>query len=243
MKIYVGKNYEEISKKAFDVIKEVLEAKKDATLGLATGSSPEGLYRCMVKDYQENHTSYEYVKSYNLDEYVGIDQNHPESYYSFMHRHLFDHVNIKEENTHLPSGSTQEDADAYEAALENVQIDVQVLGIGQNGHIGFNEPGTSFESGTHIVDLTESTLNANKRFFDNDINLVPKQAISMGLKSIMRSKKIVLIASGKEKADAVKAMIEGPMSESCPASILQNHPDVYVFLDTDAASKMAPIER
>ncbi len=239
MKIYIGKNYDDMSEKAFETMKAVVTQKPNAVLGLATGSSPEGLYKYMVKDYQENGTNYENISSYNLDEYVGIDRNHPESYYSFMHTRLFDHINIKEENTHLPSGSTKEEADAYEAALEKVSIDVQVLGIGQNGHIGFNEPGTSFDAPTHIVDLTESTLNANKRFFDNDINLVPKQAMSMGLKSIMRSKKIILIASGKEKAEAVKNMIEGPVTEACPASILQNHADVEVFLDPEAASLLS----
>ncbi|MEE1355740.1 glucosamine-6-phosphate deaminase [Absicoccus porci] len=239
MKVIVCENYEEESQKAFEVMKDVIQKNPHAILGLATGSSPEGLYKEMVKDYEENGTSYADITSYNLDEYVGIDRNHPESYYSFMHKHLFDHINIKPENTHLPEGSTQADADAYEAELKKVTIDLQLLGIGRNGHIGFNEPGTSFDAPTHIVDLTQSTLEANSRFFDNDVNKVPHQAMSMGLGSIMRSKKILLVANGANKADAVKAMVEGPVTEKVPASILQKHPDVVVVLDKAAASKLS----
>lgn len=239
MKIIVCKDYDELSKKAFEVMKETLASKEQVVLGLATGSSPEGLYKEMVKDHQENGTSYQNVSSYNLDEYVGIDKNHPESYYTFMHKNLFDHVDIKEENTHLPSGSTQEDADAYEKQVDAVSIDLQLLGIGRNGHIGFNEPGTPETQGTHIVDLTPSTIEANSRFFDNDVNKVPKQAISMGIATIMKSKKILVVADGEKKADAVKAMIEGPVTEQVPASILQKHPDVVVVIDEAAASKLS----
>lgn len=239
MKVIVCKDYDEMSKTAYKYMKEVLLNKKNAILGLATGSTPEGLYKEMVADYKAGNVSYKDVISYNLDEYVGIDQNHPESYYSFMHKHLFDQVDIQVENTHLPSGTTQEDADAYEEALKKVTIDCQVLGIGRNGHIGFNEPGTSFDVGTHIVDLTESTIEANCRFFDNDPNQVPKQAISMGIASILRSKELLVLASGKEKAEAVKGMVEGAVSEVCPASVLQTRDNVIVIVDEAAASALS----
>lgn len=238
MKVIVCKDYAEMSKKAYEYVKDVIVNKKDAILGLATGSTPEGLYKEMVEDYKAGNTSYEDVSSYNLDEYVGIEQSHPESYYSFMHKHLFDQVDIQEKNTHLPSGTSQEDANQYEEELKKVSIDCQVLGIGRNGHIGFNEPGTLFTEGTHIVDLTESTIEANCRFFDNDPNQVPKQAISMGIASILRSKQLLVLASGKEKAEAVKGMIEGPVTENCPASVLQTHDDVIVIIDQDAASAL-----
>lgn len=236
MKVIVCKDYNEVSKKAYEVMKDVLTSKDDVVLGLATGSSPIGLYKEMVADYQAGNVSYKKVKSFNLDEYVGIDRNHPESYYSFMHKNLFDAVDIDENNVNLPYGSTKEEADAYEKSMEEYRIDLQVLGIGSNGHIGFNEPGTSFDSTTHIVDLKESTIKDNARFFDDDINLVPKHAISMGIASIMKSKKILLIASGANKAKAVAGMVNGPITEDLPASILQKHDDVVIVVDTEAAS-------
>lgn len=217
-------------------MKEVLDARQDAVLGLATGSSPEGLYAEMVKDHKENGTSYKDVKTYNLDEYVGIDRNDPQSYYTFMNEHLFKDIDIDPANTHVPYGSTAEDAKAYDDEVKGV--DVQLLGIGRNGHIGFNEPGTPFDERTHIVELTESTRDANKRFFDDDINKVPTHAITQGIGTVMDAKKILLVANGDSKADAVKAMVEGPVDPACPASVLQNHPDVIVIVDEAAASKL-----
>ncbi len=237
MKVIIAEDYNDLSKKAFDVMKEVLDEKPDAVLGLATGSSPEGLYAEMVEDYNKGGHSYKDVRTFNLDEYVGIDRNDPQSYYTFMNDHLFSHIDIDPANTHVPYGSTAEDAAKYEDEMG--KVDIQVLGIGNNGHIGFNEPGTAFDSPTHIVDLTESTLEANKRFFNNDINLVPKQAISQGIGTIMKADKILLIASGRNKADAVAAMVEGPVTEECPASVLQNHPDTVVIVDKEAASKLS----
>lgn len=237
MKIIVTDNYEQASLEAFKVMKEVL-AKEDAVLGLATGSTPIGLYQNMIKDHKENGTSYKLVKTFNLDEYVGIDRNHRESYYTFMHKNLFDSIDILEENVHLPFGNTKEDCDAYEKAMEDVSVDVQLLGIGGNGHIGFNEPGTEFTETTHIVELKERTRQDNARFFDNDINQVPTHAITMGIATIMKAKKVLLIATGENKADAVQAMIEKEPSVDCPASALQNHPDVVVILDKAAASKL-----
>ncbi len=237
MKISVCENYDELSNKAFEVIKEQVVAKPDSVLGLATGSSPVGMYKDMIKDHKENGTSYKDVVTYNLDEYVGIDRNDPQSYYTFMNENLFSEIDIDPKNTHVPYGNTKEDCEKYEDSVNGV--DIQVLGIGQNGHIGFNEPGTPFDEPTHIVDLTENTREANARFFDNDINKVPAQAITQGIGTIMKAKKILLVANGANKADAVKAMIEGPVSVECPASVLQNHPDVVVVIDKEAASKLS----
>ena len=238
MKIIIKDNYDEVSLEAFRVMKEVLDAKKDAVFGLATGSTPIGLYQNMIKDHKENGTSYKDVKSFNLDEYVGIDRNHPESYYTFMHKNLFNEIDILEENVHLPYGNSKAECDAYEKSMEDVSVDIQVLGIGGNGHIGFNEPGTPFTETTHIVELQERTRKDNARFFNDNIDEVPTHAITMGIATIMKAKKVLLIATGENKADAVKAMIEDEPSVNCPASALQNHKDVVVILDKAAASKL-----
>ncbi len=238
MEVFVLKDYEEVSKKAFEVMKSVVSAKPDAVLGLATGSTPLGLYRNMIQDHQENQTSYAQCQSFNLDEYVGLPRAHKESYYTFMHTNLFSGIDIKEENVHLPYGDSKADCEAYEKAMENVHVDIQVLGIGGNGHIGFNEPGTAFDEETHIVTLTEKTRQDNARFFDGDINQVPTHAITMGIATIMKAGKILLIATGANKADAVAAMINKAPSTDCPASVLQNHKDVVVVLDEAAAAKL-----
>ncbi len=238
MKIIVTNNYEEASLEAFKVMKEIVANKPNAVLGLATGSTPLGLYKNMIEDHKTNGTSYKDITTFNLDEYVGLDRNHRESYYTFMHTNLFSGLDILEENVHLPFGNTQADCDAYEKAMEDYQVDVQLLGIGGNGHIGFNEPGTPFEKTTNIVELQERTRTDNARFFDNDINQVPTHAITMGIATIMKANKVLLVATGENKADAVKAMIEGVPSVDCPASALQNHKDVVVILDTAAASKL-----
>ena len=235
--VIIVKDYEQASDKAFEIMKNYLKPGK--VLGLATGSTPIGLYERMVKDHKENGTSYKDIKSFNLDEYVGLPIEHPESYYAFMHRNLFDHIDIPEENTHVPSGlgdNLDEQARHYDEMIDENPIDIQVLGIGSDGHIAFNEPGTPFDSGTHVCDLAESTIQDNCRFFDNDINLVPKQAVTQGIGTIMKAKNIILIATGKNKAKAVKDMIEGPVDVECPASILQNHDDVIVVVDEEAAS-------
>lgn len=238
MEVFVCKDYDAVSEKAFEVMKDIVANKADAVLGLATGSTPIGLYQNMIKDHKENGTSYAKCQSFNLDEYVGLPRDHRESYYTFMHTNLFSGIDIKEENVHLPYGDTKADCEAYEKAMENVHVDVQVLGIGANGHIGFNEPGTSFDEETHIVTLTEKTRQDNARFFDGDINQVPTHAITMGIATIMKAKKILLIATGANKADAVAAMIDKAPSTDCPASVLQNHKDVVVILDEEAAAKL-----
>lgn len=238
MEVIILKDYEEVSQKAFEVMKEIVANKPTAVLGLATGSTPIGMYERMIKDHKDNNTSYKDCQSFNLDEYVGLPRDHKESYYTFMHKNLFHGIDIKEENVHLPYGDTKEDCAAYEKAMEHVHVDVQVLGIGANGHIGFNEPGTSFDEETHIVTLTQKTREDNARFFDGDINQVPTHAITMGIATIMKAGKILLIATGENKADAVYAMLKKEPSTECPASVLQNHKDVVVILDEAAASKL-----
>ena len=237
MKVIICENYDELSLKAFEVIKELVTSKPDCVLGLATGSSPVGLYKNMIKDHKENGTSYKDVKSYNLDEYVGIDRNDPQSYYTFMKENLFDGIDIDPANTHVPYGSTAEDCAAYEKELEKVSVDLQLLGIGQNGHIGFNEPDSIFAKATHCVNLTESTIEANKRFFASADD-VPRQAYTMGIGTIMKAKKILLIVNGEAKADIVAKAFFGPVTPEVPASILQLHSDVVVVADEAALSKI-----
>lgn len=238
MKLIVVKDYKELSEKAFEVIKEVVTTEKMPALGLATGSSPVGLYKLMIEDHKLNNTDYSNVKTYNLDEYTGLKKEHSQSYYSFMHDNLFYGLNIPEENIHIPLGDTDDLVKAcndYDAILKDVVVDVQVLGIGANGHIGFNEPGTSFDSLTHIVELKEKTRLDNKRFF-NSLDEVPTHAITMGIATIMNAKKVLLVANGLNKAKAVKAMIEGEITVDCPASALQKHDDCIVIIDEEAAS-------
>ena len=222
-------------------MKKVVSSKNDAILGLATGSTPIGLYKNMIEDYKKGNVSYKNVKSVNLDEYIGQGVGDEQSYVEFMRNNLFNHIDIDLANTDLPCGKCddmQAECDRYNAKLASISVDIQVLGIGSNGHIGFNEPNTPFGSVTHVVDLTENTIKDNARFF-NSIDEVPTQAISMGIKNVMNAKSILLIASGANKADAIKATVEGPVTESVPASVLQLHPDVYIVVDKDAASKLS----
>ncbi len=239
-KITICENYDEVSKEAFKVMKPILE-KDSPVLGLATGSSPVGLYKEMIKDHKENGTSYKNVLTWNLDEYVGLPRNHEQSYWTFMHENLFNYIDIPDENVHVPVGESSDEEQEcvnYEESMKGHTVDIQVLGIGSDGHIAFNEPGTPFDSLTHLMDLTEQTRSDNARFFENDINKVPTKAITMGLASIMRAKKIIVIATGANKAEAVYGMLKGPKTTDCPASILQDHADVTVLLDKAAASKL-----
>ncbi|TFG81935.1 MAG: glucosamine-6-phosphate deaminase, partial [Erysipelotrichales bacterium] len=231
--IHVYDTYDQVSDKAFEVMKEVVTSHPHAILGLATGSSPVGLYARLVADYQQNHTSYKDIITYNLDEYVGIAQNHEQSYYTFMFNHFFRHVDMQSENIHMPVGISSDleaYAEKYEQELQQNIQDIQLLGIGSNGHIGLNEPGTSFDIGTHIVSLKEQTRIDNARFFDT-LEDVPQQAMTMGIQDILRAKHILLIATGEKKAHAVYGMIKGTISENVPCSILQKHPHVVVILD------------
>lgn len=220
------------------ILIEAVRQNPSIILGLATGGSPIGVYNNMVKDHVAHQTNYENVQTYNLDEYEGLSGDHPQSYRQFMNQNLFNHLNIKLENTHVPSGlgDLESVCRAYDAAIENAGgIDIQLLGIGTNGHIAFNEPGTPFDSMTHVTHLTENTIEDNARFFDS-MDMVPKRAVTMGIKSILKAKKIILIAMGESKAEVINAMINGPVTESVTASALQNHPDVTVFIDQEAAS-------
>lgn len=236
--IIIRDNYNEVSSEAFRIMREVMKKEKPV-LGLATGSSPIGLYKKMTADHNTNGTSYKNVVTFNLDEYIGLPASHDQSYRTFMQENLFDNIDVRKENIHIPRGDAEDmekEAEEYEALLSGYEIDLQILGIGSDGHIGFNEPGTPFDSVTHITDLTEQTRKDNARFFEDDIDEVPEKAITMGLASIMRAKKIVVIATGANKADAVCGMIKGPKDVSCPSSVLQDHPDVTVILDHAAAA-------
>lgn len=240
MKVIVCKNTEELANEALKVMLDVIKSKENPVIGLATGSSPIGLYNAMIRDHKENGTSYKNVKSVNLDEYVGLGIESDQSYVYFMNDNLFKGIDIDKNNTNLPNGKADDmnaECDRYTALLDSMPQDIQLLGIGGNGHIGFNEPGTPFNSTTHIVELQERTRIDNARFFSS-LDEVPTHAITMGIKNIMNAKKILVVANGKSKADAVYSMVKGEITESCPASVLQNHNDVTVIVDEDAASKL-----
>jgi len=229
-----------IAKRAAAIYQEILAAKPNAILGFATGSTPLDLYAELVRLNKAGEISFKDVTSFNLDEYVGLSPKHDQSYRYFMEHNLFNHIDIDLARTHVPSGLdvSDEALAGYDEAIKAAGgVDMQLLGIGINGHIGFNEPGTPLESLTHVVTLTESTREANKRFFAS-IDEVPTHAATMGIKTVMNARKIMLIALGENKADAIRATIKGPVTPDCPASVLQLHPDVVVFLDEGAASKL-----
>lgn len=237
MKFIEVNTYEELSQKASELIINIVKNNPNAKLGLATGSTPLGTYKRMIEDHHKHGTTYENIITVNLDEYVGLPKSHPSSYHYYMNHELFNHINIKRENTHIPNGIAKdldEECKRYEAIIDKLGgLDLQLLGIGQNGHIGFNEPGTSFQSVTHVVELTENTREANARFFDR-IEDVPKKAITMGIASILKSKKIVLLISGKQKSKALHRLLHEEISEDFPASALKNHPNCTVIYDLEA---------
>ena len=239
MKLIVADTYEEMSRLAADEIDAVIEAKPDCVLGLATGTTPIGLYADFVKRYEAGDLSFAKCQSFNLDEYCGLEGTHPQSYRYFMQQNLFDHVDIDVAKTHTPDAQAldvEDGVDAYDRAIEEAGgVDIQLLGIGHNGHIGFNEPDDVFEKQTHRVELTEMTREANSRLF-NSIDEVPTHARSMGIGTIMRARKLLLVANGTAKAQIVRDALTGPVTPRVPASILQFHPDVTVVLDKDAAS-------
>ncbi|QNQ84473.1 glucosamine-6-phosphate deaminase [Lactobacillus sp. PV037] len=235
MKIIVTKDNIEGGTKAFEIIKNGM-ANGAKVLGLATGSSPISLY----SDMCNSDLDFSEMTSINLDEYYGISPENPQSYHYFMQKHLFDQKPFKK--SYIPNGlakNIDEEVENYNQIIQENPIDIQILGIGHNGHIAFNEPGTPFGSLTHKVTLAESTIKANSRFFNNEKE-VPRQAICMGIRSIMQGKKIVLLAYGASKQDALKALVEGPVIEKVPASILQDHPDVTIICDQIAAKKINP---
>lgn len=238
MKFAIAKDYEEMSKLGADCIIEQIKKKPDSILGLATGSSPEGTYRYLVDAYN-NGLDFSKVSTFNLDEYYGLSPQHPESYMYFMEKNLFKHVNINRSKIHIPNGlcrDIEEECKGYDETIAKAGgIDLQLLGIGRNGHIGFNEPGDSLDIMTHVADLTENTIEANSRFF-NSIDEVPRKALTMGMGTIMKSKKILLLAYGKNKAEAIALLAGTEVDTNVPATLLLLHRDVTVIVDRDAAS-------
>ena len=243
MNIIRAKDYQDMSRKAANIISAQIIMKPDCVLGLATGSTPVGTYRQLIEWYEKGDLDFSRVSTVNLDEYRGLAHMDPQSYYYFMQENLFDHVNIDKAATHVPDGTNPDAADAcakHEQIIKSLGgIDLQLLGLGNNGHIGFNEPGAAFEKETHLVDLAESTIRANARFFTS-IDEVPKQAYTMGIRTIMQAKKILVVVSGESKADIVSRAFFGPVTPEVPASILQMHPDVTVVCD-EAALSMSPL--
>ena len=237
MVIYKAKNYQDLSRKAANIISAQVIMKPNAVLGLATGSTPVGAYEQLVEWYNKGDIDFSQITSVNLDEYKGLSGDNDQSYRYFMNKNLFDHVNIDKARTFVPDGTEPDSKVAcakYNAIIDSVGgIDLQLLGIGGNGHIGFNEPGSAFESLTHCVALKEDTIKANARFFES-MDDVPKQAYTMGIKNIMTAKKILLVATGEAKADALYKSLYGPITPNVPASILQLHPDVTVVADEGA---------
>ncbi|MFA1820888.1 glucosamine-6-phosphate deaminase [Virgibacillus oceani] len=241
MKFIKVKDYEALSEKACDFIVDKVKRLENLALGLATGSTPEGLYQRVIEKYRQGEVSFKDVSTFNLDEYIGLAKDHPNSYYHYMYEKLFKHIDISMDQVHIPSGDVvnlQEECMSYERRIQHAnQIDVQVLGLGVNGHIGFNEPGTPLSSRTHVVDLDASTRKANARFF-NSIEEVPEKAITMGIETIMESKEILLLVSGKSKAKAVNQLINEEVSSAFPASVLQKHGRVTVIADKAALGEV-----
>lgn len=239
MRIIVCENYELLSKKAAQIIGSQMILEPKSVLGLATGSTPIGMYKNLIKMYEEGLIDFSNIKTFNLDEYYQLPIDNDQSYHYFMDENLFNHINIKRENIHVPNGMIDDieaECVAYDQMIDdNGGIDIQVLGIGNNAHIGFNEPTINFNKGTHVVTLDESTRIANARFF-NSLDEVPTKAITMGTGSIFKSKKIMLLASGKNKAEAIYNTVHGKVTPEVPSSILQFHKDVILILDKEAAS-------
>lgn len=240
MKVIVTKNYEELSRVAAEEMAKTLTENPKAILGLATGGSPVGMYKQLIKMYEEGNLDFSQATSINLDEYIGLNPEHEQSYRYFMNSNLFNHVNIEKARTFVPNGladNLEEECKNYDRKIQELGgIDVQLLGIGNNGHIAFNEPNAELSAGTAIVSLAEETIEANARFFDS-IDDVPKKALSMGLGGIMKAKKIILIASGEGKAEAIKGLFSGKITTANPATMLQMHRDVVVIVD-EAAAKL-----
>ncbi|MBE6964564.1 MAG: glucosamine-6-phosphate deaminase [Oscillospiraceae bacterium] len=241
MKKVICKNYEEMSREAAKLVAAQIKEKPSSILGFATGSSPVGMYKELVRMNKAGEIDFSDITTFNLDEYYPIKRSNDQSYYYFMFDNLFSHVNIKKENVNVPNGEVSDpDAEcrAYDEKIESYGgIDLQVLGIGHNGHIGFNEPDDKLIGATHRTGLTESTFHANSGYFEKPEDM-PREALTMGLTPIMQAKKIVMVISGKSKAPIVKRMFDGLIGTDCPASVLHMHKDVTVFLDEDAASML-----
>lgn len=241
MRIIKAKDYDQMSRKAANIISAQVIMKPNCVLGLATGGSPLGTYRQLIEWYKKGDVDFSECYSVNLDEYVGLDIQDEQSYVYFMHHNFFDSINIREDHTFIPNGKNMDaeaECAAYDARIASLGgIDLQLLGLGPNGHIGFNEPDTVFTKGTHCVELLDATIQANRRFF-NDISEVPRRAYTMGICDIIQAKKVVMIVSGEAKADIVREAFLGPVTPQVPASILQLHPDFTLVADEAALSKM-----
>ena len=241
MKLYRAKDYKDMSRKAANIISAQVIMKPNCVLGLATGSTPIGTYEQLVEWYKKGDLDFAEVKTANLDEYKGLPRDNDQSYYYFMNSHLFSHVNIDPANTHIPDGmepDAEKECSHYEEVLAGLGgVDLQLLGLGHNGHIGFNEPGDEFTKMTNCVDLQESTIEANKRFFASADD-VPKQAYTMGIGTIMRAKRVLLMVSGEDKAETLAKALCGPITPKVPASVLQLHNNVVVVADEAALSAM-----
>jgi len=239
MKVYRARDYADMSRKAANILSAQVIMKPNCVLGLATGSTPVGVYKQLIEWYKKGDLDFSEVTTVNLDEYRGLSREHSQSYYHFMHENLFKDVNIRPDHTNIPNGMEPDanlECARYNQVIESCGgIDMQLLGLGHNGHIGFNEPGEFFEKMTHCVNLTESTIEANKRFFDS-ADEVPRQAYTMGIKSIMQARKILLIVSGRDKAEILRDSLYGAVTSNVPASILQMHNDVTVVADEAALS-------
>ncbi len=244
MKIIIKKDYDEVSKKAAEILKQEIKKTPETSLGLATGSTPLGLYKELIKEYKKGEIDFSKVKTFNLDEYYPITKDDPQSYHYFMHENFFNHINIKKQNIHLLNGLAKDpdqECEKYEEKLKDTKR-TQILGIGTNGHIAFNEPGSSFNSRTRQVELSKNTIKDNSRFFKKEEE-VPKYALTMGLKTILESKKIILLATGEKKAEVIKKVIEQDINPAIPATILKKHRDVTIILDEEAAKKLKKIPR
>src|SRR5690625_1272881 len=241
MKVIKVKNYDEMSEKARDIIVDKLKKIEKPVLGLATGSTPEGLYDRLIDLYKQGGTTFKDTTTFNLDEYVGLSKDNPQSYHYYMYHRFFKHIDIKDDHAHLPKGDAQnlkEECERYEQLIKDAGgVDLKLLGLGIIVHIAFNEPCTDFTSRTQVVDLTESTIEANSRFFERKED-VPTQAVTMGIESILESDEIIMLVSGESKADALSQVINGDITENCPATVLQKHKKVTVIADEAALQKV-----
>ncbi len=241
MRIYLCEDYKAMSRRAANIISAQVITKPDSVLGLATGGTPVGAYQQLVEWYNKGDLSFAEIKTVNLDEYLGLSPHHEQSYRYFMNTNLFDHIDVKKENTHVLNGLAKDpeaECAAYNQLIRDLGgIDLQLLGMGHNGHIAFNEPGDDFGLETHVVTLTDRTIDANTRFFENR-DEVPRHALTMGIKNIMQARRILIIVSGEEKADTVCKAFAGPVTKDVPASVLQLHPDVTLVGDKAALSKL-----
>jgi glucosamine-6-phosphate deaminase len=245
MRIIVEKDYQAMSKKAALMVASQITLRPNSNLGLATGGTPLGMYDKLIEMYKKDEIDFSEVQSFNLDEYCGLKDDHPNSYHYYMYNNFFNEINIKKENVHIPNGRAEDfeqECRNYERSIKKVRgIDLQILGIGSNGHIGFNEPAESLNVATEVVNLTDETIEANSRYFDS-IDEVPKKAISMGMATILKADRIILLASGENKAEAIQKTVSGKISTEIPASLLQTHPEITILLDQEAASLISQDE-